>query len=346
VQIIKAVLLLAGASLIAILVLSKFNFDLGNFFAKAVEVHKKGYAIMAPGALLSDPVSAISLGLALMFGTAGLPHILMRFFTVRDAVQARRSVVFGTGFIGYFYLLTFIIGFGAIVLVSTDPSYLGVDGKLIGDNNMSAIHLAHAVGGDVLMGFISAVAFATILAVVSGLTLAGASAISHDIYSNVICHGKKVDETKEIRVSKIATIMLGAVAIFLGIIFEQQNIAFMVGLAFAVAASVNFPVLLLSMYWCGLTSQGALIGGSLGLITAVVLVILSPVVLVDVFHFQHAIFPYKYPAIFSMPIAFVGIWLFSYLDRSKNATQEKAQFDLQFVRAQTGLGRSEVCGHV
>ncbi len=344
VQIIKAVLLLSGATLIALLVLAQFNFDLGAFFQTATEVHSKGIDIMAPGGLVSDPVSAISLGLALMFGTAGLPHILMRFFTVKDAVQARRSVVYATGFIGYFYILTFIIGFGAIVLVGVDPSYLGEDGKLIGNNNMAAVHLAHAVGGDVLLGFISAVAFATILAVVSGLTLAGASAISHDLYANVIKKGQH-DDKVEMRVSRIATISLSVVAILLGILFEKQNIAFMVGLAFAVAASANFPILALSMYWRKLTTKGAVLGGSLGLLTAVVLVILSPVVWVDVLHNADAIFPYKYPAIFSMPVAFIGIWLFSILDTSKQAIAEREKFDAQLVRSQTGIGIDKAVEH-
>jgi cation/acetate symporter len=337
VQIIKAALLLLGASLIALLVLAHFHFDFGLFFTTAIESHSKGVAIMAPGTLVSDPVSAISLGLALMFGTAGLPHILMRFFTVKDAVQARRSVVYATGFIGYFYILTFIIGFGAIVLVGTDAQYLTADGKLIGDNNMAAVHLAHAVGGNVLLGFISAVAFATILAVVSGLTLAGASAISHDLYANVVMRGKH-DEKREMRVSKVATVMLGLVAIGLGILFEQQNVAFMVGLAFAIAASANFPVLVLSMYWRKLTTRGALWGGSAGLLTAIVLVVLSPVVWVDVFHNATAIFPYKYPAIFTMPVAFIGIWLVSMLDRSPAAAIARGKYDMQRIRAQTGIG--------
>ena len=241
---------------------------------------------MEPGSLISNPLSAISLGLALMFGTAGLPHILMRFFTVKDAQAARKSVFYATGFIGYFYILTFIIGFGAIVLVSTDAAFLDASilektksgiAAIKGGSNMAAIHLANAVGGNMFLGFISAVAFATILAVVSGLALAGASSISHDIYAMVIKDGK-ANEQDEIRVSKIATLFLGVLAIILGIIFENQNVAFMVGLAFAIAASCNFPVLVTSIFWKGLTTRGALIGGFLGLISAVVGVILSPAV--------------------------------------------------------------------
>ena len=337
VQIIKAILLLSGATLIAVLVLIQFNFSIDHFFTAAINIHPKGDEILAPGGLISDPVSAISLGLALMFGTAGLPHILMRFFTVKNAVEARKSVVYATGFIGYFYILTFIIGFGAIILVSQNPQYLNELGQLIGNNNMAAIHLAHAVGGDLLLGFISAVAFATILAVVSGLTLAGASAISHDLYANVFS-GKKYSEKKEMRVSKIGTLCLGLLAILLGITFESQNVAFMVGLAFAIAASTNFPILLLSIYWKKLTTKGAIIGGTAGLISAIVLVVLGPVVWVDVFNNKEAIFPYKYPALFSMSITFLGIWFFSVTDKSKNAYLEQAKFDAQFFRSQTGVG--------
>jgi len=344
VQIIKAILLLSGASLISILVLQEFDFNLNLFFIEATNIHSKGIDILAPGGLISDPISAISLGLALMFGTAGLPHILMRFFTVKDAVQARKSVVYATGFIGYFYILTFIIGFGAIILVSQNPLYLDDLGGLIGKNNMAAIHLAHAVGGEVLLGFISAVAFATILAVVSGLTLAGASAISHDLYANVFNH-KKTNEKKEMQVSKIATIALGLLAIFLGIIFESQNVAFMVGLAFAIAASTNFPILLLSIYWKNLTTKGAVIGGSAGLLTAIILVILGPVVWVDVFKNSQAIFPYKYPALFSMSVTFLGIWFFSMIDKSKDAQLVKSKFNSQFFRSQTGIGIDKVIKH-
>lgn len=344
VQIIKAVLLLAGATFMAIMVMKATGFDFSMLFQKAVEVHPKGESIMAPGGLVSDPISAISLGLALMFGTAGLPHILMRFFTVSDAKEARKSVFYATGFIGYFYILTFIIGFGAIVLVSTNPEFRDAAGALIGGNNMAAIHLSKAVGGDVFLGFISAVAFATILAVVSGLTLAGASAVSHDLYASVFRKGQ-CTEAQEIRVSKMTTVVLGIVAIMLGILFEQQNIAFMVGLAFAIAASANFPVLFLSMYWKGLTTRGAMIGGWIGLLTAVALVILGPIVWVQILGFETAIFPYKYPALFSMVAAFVGIWFFSVTDSSVAATHEKGLFRGQYIRSQTGLGAAGASAH-
>jgi len=337
VQIIKAVLLLSGASFIALMVLSHVNFDINALFEQAIAVHDKGEQIMGPGGLVSDPVSAISLGVALIFGTAGLPHILMRFFTVADAKQARRSVFFATGFIGYFYILTFVIGFGAIVLVSTNPDFFNSEGLLRGGNNMAAIHLSQAVGGDIFLGFISAVAFATILAVVSGLTLAGASAISHDLYASVIKKGN-ADSRDEILVSRIATIVLGVVAIVLGILFEQQNVAFMVGLAFAIAASANFPILILSMYWSRLTTRGALIGGFAGLATAIVLVVLGPIVWVDILGYAEAVFPYKYPALFSVVTAFVLIWLFSVTDNSERGARERALFEHQFIRSQTGIG--------
>ncbi|MBB6341342.1 cation/acetate symporter [Pseudomonas fluvialis] len=344
VQIIKAVLLLSGASFMALMVMKHVNFDFATLFSEAIKVHPKGEAIMSPGGLVKDPISAISLGLALMFGTAGLPHILMRFFTVSDAKEARKSVFYATGFIGYFYILTFIIGFGAILLVSTNPAFKDGTGALLGGNNMAAIHLANAVGGSLFLGFISAVAFATILAVVSGLTLAGASAVSHDLYASVFKKGKANDKD-ELRVSKITTVCLGVLAIGLGILFEKQNIAFMVGLAFSIAASCNFPVLFLSMYWKKLTTRGALIGGSLGLITAVGLMILGPTVWVQVLGNAQAVFPYEYPALFSMAIAFAGIWFFSITDTSASAAEERARFLPQFVRSQTGLGASGAVAH-
>jgi cation/acetate symporter len=345
VQIIKAILLLLGASFMAIAVMSKMNFSLEQLFTNAVAVHDKGLSIMAPGGLVSDPVSAISLGMALMFGTAGLPHILMRFFTVPDAREARKSVFYATGFIGYFYILTFIIGFGAIVLLMNNPEFLDSEtGGIIGGNNMAAIHLANAVGGEIFLGFISAVAFATILAVVSGLTLSGASAISHDLYASVIRKGDIV-EGDEVRVSRIATIVLGIVAIFLGIIFEQQNVAYMVGLAFAIAASVNFPILFLSMYWQKLTTRGAFVGGSIGLATAILCMIFGPTIWVDILGNEQAIFPYKHPALFSMSAAFFFIFLISKMDKSPSAKEEEKAFENQYVRSQTGLGSEGSANH-
>ncbi len=344
VQIIKAVLLLSGATFLAFMVLQKSGFSFEALFRNAIDVHPQGRAIMAPGNMVSDPISAISLGLALMFGTAGLPHILMRFFTVPDAAEARKSVFYATGFIGYFYILTFIIGFGAIVLLSVNPEFLGSDGKLLGGSNMAAIHLSKALGGDLFLGFISAVAFATILAVVAGLTLAGASAVSHDLFANVIRQGR-VDEKTEIRVSRMATVVLGIIAIVLGILFEKQNVAFMVGLAFGIAASTNFPILFLSMYWRGLTTRGAVWGGAFGLVSAIVLVVMGPIVWVQILGHSEAVFPYEYPALFSMSLSFAGIWFFSVTDRSDSANSERGKFEFQFIRSETGIGAAGASTH-
>ena len=344
VQIIKAGLLLSGASFMAFMVMSRFNFSPEALFAKAVEVHEKKQAIMGPGTFIKDPISAISFGMALMFGTAGLPHILMRFFTVPSAKEARKSVFWATTWIAYFYLLTFIIGFGAIILVGTNPEFKDTAGKLLGGTNMAAVHLAKAVGGDVFLGFISAVAFATILAVVAGLTLSGASAVSHDLYATVFKNGNATSEN-ELRVSRITTVVLGIVAVILGIVFEKQNIAFMVSLAFAIAASANFPVLFMSVLWKDCTTRGATIGGFLGLITAVGLTVLSKSVWVDVFGNKAAIFPYTSPALFSMTAGFVGVWLFSITDKSERARIDRAGYEAQKVRSETGIGAASASGH-
>ena len=344
VQIIKAIMLLSGATFMGFVVMWQFNFSPDALFAKSVAIHEKKDAIMGPGTFIKDPISAVSFGMALMFGTAGLPHILMRFFTVPSAKEARKSVFWATTWIAYFYILTFIIGFGAIVLVSTNPAYMDAAGKLLGGNNMAAIHLAAAVGGNVFLGFISAVAFATILAVVAGLTLSGASAVSHDLYATVFKKGRATSEN-ELRVSRMTTVVLGIVAVVLGIVFEKQNIAFMVSLAFAIAASANFPVLFMSVLWKDCTTRGATIGGFLGLITAVVLTLLSKSVWVDVFGYKDAIFPYTSPALFSMTAGFVGIWLFSILDKSERAVQDRLGYQAQKVRSETGIGAAGASGH-
>jgi len=341
VQIIKAILLLGGSTFIAVGVMYYSDFSFQTLFQSAVDNRDGNVDILGPGGFVSDPINAISLGLALMFGTAGLPHILMRFFTVPDAKEARKSVFFATGFIGYFYILAFIIGFGAVALVTADMYMDGA--KLVGGNNMAAIHLSHVIGGDFFLGFISAVAFATILAVVSGLTLAGASAISHDIYANVINPNAK--ETDETKVARIATLVIGIVAIVFGIGFKGQNIAFVVALAFTIAASANFPVLIMSMFWRGMTTRGAVIGGWLGLISAVVMVILGPVVWTQILDMGAAIVPYKFPALFTMAIAFIGIWFFSITDKSADAELERAKFAEQDVRSQTGIGAEGASEH-
>ncbi len=344
VQIIKAVLLLAGASFMAIMILYLTKFDLSYYFSQAVSHHPKGESIMSPGGFLPDSISAVSLGLALMFGTAGLPHILMRFFTVKDAKEAGKSVFYATGLIGYFYILTFIIGFGAIALLLGNPDYTDANGAYNGVTNMVAVNLASVLGGDFFYGFICAVAFATILAVVSGLAITGAGAISHDLFVNV-CKNGQCDPALEMRVTKIATICIGICAIALGIVFEKQNVAFTVGLAFAIAASVNFPILLLCIYWKNLTTKGAFWGGLIGLIVVLTLVILSPSIWVKSFGFESAIFPYDHPAIFTMPLTFILIFIISKLDNSKRAQIDRAGFEAQDFRAQSGIGASEAVAH-
>ncbi len=365
VQIIKACMLLIGVTFMAFMVLLQFGFSPEALFAKGVEVKTviaanagktpeeaaaAGLSIMGPGGFIKDPISAISFGMALMFGTAGLPHILMRFFTVPDAKEARKSVFWATTWIGYFYVLIFIIGFGAITLVLTNPEYADTAKGIIhggaGTANMAAVLVAKAVGGNVFYGFISAVAFATILAVVAGLTLSGASAVSHDLYATVIKKGN-ADSASELKVSRITTLALGVIAVVLGIAFEKQNIAFMVSLAFAIAASANFPVLFLSMLWKGCTTKGAVIGGFLGLVSSVALTIVSPSVWEATLGNPKgsAWFPYSSPALFSMTIGFVGVWLFSILDSSKQAQAERAAFITQKVRSETGLGAAGASGH-
>ncbi|KAF4513765.1 UNVERIFIED_CONTAM: hypothetical protein B566_EDAN011685 [Ephemera danica] len=349
VQIIKAVMLLGGATFMALAVLFQYGFSPEALFTKAVEVHAKKDAIMGPGALIKDPISAISVGMALMFGTAGLPHILMRFFTVPNAKEARKSVAWATTWIGYFYILTFIIGFGAITNLVSNPADYYVGGEIAkglkGGGNMAAVHLANAVGGNLFLGFISAVAFATILAVVAGLTLSGASAVSHDLYASVF--NKNCTSEQELRVSKIATLFLGILAIGLGIAFEKENVAYMVMLAFTIACSSNFPVLFMSVLWKNCTTRGAVTGGFVGLILAAVLTIGSASVWEAVLGNPpgSAWFPYNSAAIFSMFAAFFTIWLVSILDNSEQAKKERALYPSQQLRSETGLGASGASGH-
>ena len=347
VQIIKACMLLLGGTAIMLLAFSQFGFSFETLTTKAMEVHKLGQNMLSPGKLLADPITAISMGLGLMFGIAGLPHILMRFFTVTNAQEARKSVFYASGIIAFFFNVIAIMGLCAIVLVGTNPEFFEggqVGGKLVGGGNMVALHLAKAAGGNLLLGFLSAVAFATILAVVAGLALAGASAISHDLYARVIMKGQASEE-KEIRVSKIATLCLGVVAVLLGMAFEKMNVAFMVALAFGVASCANFPVLLMSMYWKGLTTRGALVGGYTGLISSVLFVLFSKSVWVDVLGNATPLFPYTQPALFAMPLAFLAIYVFSKLDNSAEAQAERAAFDDQYVRAQTGVGAASAAAH-
>ena len=300
VQIVKAALLLSGAAALAFMVLLKFHMNPLALFAAASD--KYGAAMLAPGKLVANPLDTISLGMALMFGTAGLPHILMRFYTVPNAKAARTSVFYATGLIGFFYLLTFILGFGAMVFVGPDAIKVIDRG-----GNMAAPLLAEYLGGTPFLGFIAAVAFATILAVVAGLTLSGAAALSHDFWTSVVRKGH-AKPGEEVRVARLATLVLGVIAVALGITFKGQNVAFMVSLAFAIAASANFPALVLSIFWRRCTTQGAVASMVVGTVATLVLIYLSPVIQVDILKHSGAWFPLKNPAVITIPGSFlVGI---------------------------------------
>ena len=338
VQIIKAGLLLTGSTILCIITLSRFGFNLDAFFGAAVQKVNNltnttdGFKMLQPGKLLADPIGTVSLGIALMFGTAGLPHILMRFYTVPDVKAARNSVTYGTAWIGYFYVLTFIMGFGAAALVGQDV-ITGIDAK----GNMAAPLLAQAIGGPIFLGFISAVAFATILAVVAGLTLAGASAFSHDLYAGVFKKGKST-EAEEMKVAKIATVAFGIIAVILGMAFKGQNVAFMVGLAFAIAASANFPAILMSVFWKKFSTSGAVVAIWSGLLSSVILIVIGPTVWVDILGNAAPIFPLGNPAIVSMPLAFISGIVVSLLAPELEA-QEK--YEEKKVRLYMGVGAEQ-----
>lgn len=327
VQIIKAVLLLLGVSLLTGLVLWQFHFSLGALYASVARQY--GQAALEPGGLVTDPVDAVSLGIALMLGLLGLPHILMRFYTVPDAKAARGSVLYATGFIAYFYLIIPIVGFGAAALVGRD-AIRAIDAG----GNMAAPLLAELLGGTPFLGFIAAVAFATILAVVAGLTLAGASALSHDIFTHAIRKGH-ASEHEQIRIARFATVGFGIGAVVLGMLFKGQNVAFMVGLAFAVACSANFPPLLLSIVWRRFNTAGAVTSILSGAVLSLLLILLSPTVWVDVLHYPAAVFPLRNPAIVSMPVSFLCGIAASLLTREPDA---EVRFDDEKLRTYLGIG--------
>lgn len=327
VQIIKACMLLGGATLLVFLTLYQFGFNYLELFSNITQ--KYGEEFVHPGSLIENPVDALSLGIALMFGTAGLPHILMRFYTVPDAKEARKSVFYATGFIGYFYILTFTIGFGAAALVGQE-----IIRKIDEGGNMAAPLLAEAVGGGVFFGFLSAVAFATILAVVVGLTLAGASAVSHDIYAGVIKRDR-ADEKQEVTAAKIATVCLGLLAIIFGILFKKQNVAFMVGLTFSIAASANFPALFMSIFWKKFTTYGAIWSIYTGLILSVVFIGLGPTVWVDILKNSQPIFPLKNPAIISFFASFAAGIFVSLLSREKESEEK---YESEKIKSYIGIG--------
>lgn len=313
VQIVKAALLLSGAFLLVLLVLVQYGLNPLALFRDATA--KYGDQVLAPGGLVANPIDTVSLGLALMLGTGGLPHILMRFYTVPNAKAARTSVTWATLFIGFFYLLTFVLGFGAMTLVGPD-AIRAIDKG----GNMAAPLLAETLGGPIFLGFIAAVAFATILAVVAGLTLSGAAALAHDIWVNVVRRGR-VPEGEQLQVARISTLVLGLLAILLGIAFKGQNVAFTVGLAFAIAASGNLPALVYSIFWRGFTTAGAVAAILVGTLSAVVLIYLSPTVQVDILKHAAPIFPLKNPGIVSIPLGFLAGWLVSVLSREREAEE-------------------------
>jgi cation/acetate symporter len=335
VQIIKAAMLLSGATLLLVLILASFGFDLEAMFARAAEVHPRGEAIFRLGGLYDDPVSVISLALAFICGTAGLPHILMRFFTVPDAQQARHSIGWAVVFIGYFQAIIIIIGFGAIALLSGQTEYVDESGRIEGGANMVAVYLSRLVGGELFFGFISAVAFATILAVVAGILLSASAGVAHDIYARVIRRGK-ISDQDEVRISRIATVIIGASAIALSLLFRNLNVAVISTLVLAIAASVNFPVIFLALFWNGLTTRGAVAGGIAGLVVVIVLSILSPTIWVNVLGNETAIYPYAYPTLFSVLAAFAVTIVVSVSDRSKRAGIDRAGFAAQLVKSELG----------
>ena len=334
VQIIKAILLLLGATILAFLVMSHVDFSLEALLNGASEVHPKGRAILLPGVLFQDPIQVATILVAMMFGLLGLPHILMRLFTVPSMKEAKQSVFYASLFMAYFYMLLVIIGFGTVLFLYDNPSVF-IDGKLLGGGNMAAIHLSNVVGGDLLMGFISAVAFATILAVVAGLTVSGAAAISHDLYAGIICKGNP-DPEKELKLTRATSVCIGVIAVALGILFQNENVAFLATMPLVVAASVNFPILFLSLFWSGTTTRGAIVGATIGLITSIGLIVVGPQVWVSVLGFESPLFPYNYPALFTMPLAFITMWFFSVTDKSAQATLDRKAYHELLVSSEYG----------
>jgi cation/acetate symporter len=345
VQIIKALLLIAGVTITAALVLAQTGFSFEALLQQAVDEHPKGAGILSPGLLFKDPVQVTTILVSMLFGTLGLPHILMRLFTVPSMQEAKKSAFYASLFMGYFYLVLVIIGFGTAALLYQQPDFFTGEGRLIGGSNMAAIHLASAVGGDLLTGFMSAVTFATILAVVAGLTVSGAAAISHDLYAEVICKGRP-DSHRELQLTRITTVVIGVIAVILGILFQDENVAFIATMPMVVAASVNFPILFLSLYWPGLTTRGAVIGAIVGLLSSIGLIVIGPQVWVSVLGFERPLFPYNYPALFTLPLALLVTWLVSMTDRSTRGILDRQNYNDLLVRSEYGpVGELEVARH-
>jgi cation/acetate symporter len=342
VQIVKAVLLMGGTILLSILVLKHFGFSLGNFFAAVTQVSyhdAQGNVVtqnfLTPGLRYKPPYGAldlISLGMALIFGTAGLPHILVRFYTVPDAKTARTSVVWAMLIIGSFYILTTFLGFGAATIVGRD--FIAKNGG----TNMSAPLLAQTLGGDFFFAFISAIAFATILAVVAGLTISASTSFAHDFWTNVLHRGKERSPGEEVRVARVTAFVVGAVSILIAILLgPNANVAFLVALAFAVAASANLPVIVLSLFWRRFNTRGAVAGLATGLLSSLILILLSPSVMKG-----DAVFPLENPGIVSIPLGFLGAALGALTGREPEAEEKFTELN---VRANTGLGAEKAAAH-
>lgn len=339
VQIIKAILLLSGSLFLSVLVMKKYDFHLGAFFDALTHVSMTvdGKTVfrdfLAPGMKFKNPWETLSLGAALLFGTAGLPHILIRFYTVPDAKTARSSVVWAMWIIGGFYIMTTFFGFGAATLLGPDKTML--------NPNMSAPMLAQLLGGEFFFAFICAVAFATILAVVAGLTISASTSFAHDFYTNVLHHGRETAPNQEIRVARLTAFVVGLLAIGLAILLGPKvNVAFLVGLAFAVAASANLPAIVLSVFWKRFNTAGAMwsLGG--GLLSAVGLILISPV---GILGKEGALFPLENPGILSIPMGFAFAIMGTWLGGRDAAAEEK--FDELSVRAHTGLGAEKATQH-
>lgn len=344
VQIVKAILLIAGAFAMTIWVLVLNGFNLSTLLASAVDNAAEGVGegVLNPGLQYGEnPLDFISLALALVLGTAGLPHVLMRFYTVPTAKEARRSVVWAIWLIGAFYLFTLVLGYGAAALVGADAIKNAPGGV-----NSAAPLLALQLGGPLLMGFISAVAFATILAVVAGLAITAAASFAHDIYANVIKKGHVEDSEAEVKIARRTVVVIGAVAIIGGIGVQGQNIAFLVALAFAVAASANLPTIVYSLFWKRFTTRGAVWSIYGGLISAMVLIAFSPVVsgseTAMIPGADFAIFPLSNPGIISIPLGFILGWIASVTDKTVESPELAAEMD---VRAHTGFGAEEAVEH-
>ncbi len=335
VQITKATLLLSGSTLMVLLILYQFGFSLNTLLGKASDVHRLSIQVLSIGNLFTDPIQVTTTLVAMVFGTMGLPHILMRLFTVPNRHEARKSTLWASLFMGYFFLLMIVIGFGSIAVLTTRPEFFNETGNIIGGSNMIAVHLSQAIGGNWLMGFISAVAFATILAVVAGLTVAGSATISHDLYAKVICNNQP-NPKKELLITRVTTVILCVIGVALGMVFQHQNIAFIATLPFVFAASINFPILLLSLYWSELTTKGALYGAIVGFILSLVLTVIGPKVWVDILGFEKTIFAYDYPALFTTPVVFILIYIFSKTDNSHRSGIDKLNYQKLLKRSEFG----------